>query len=272
MEEAGVKLIYSLPGLKVHAKVALISRSRKSKNQDYAYFGTGNFHEGTAMIYCDHGLLTCRKALTTELSTVFDFLETQTVMPELKHLLVAQHNMQSRFLELIDQEIVQASKKNKARIVIKLNNIEDRVMIDKLYEASEAGVEIVMLIRGICCLKPDQPYSKNIRVVRLVDGFLEHARIFLFHNAGEESLFLASADWMNRNLYRRVEVGFPIYDGEVKEEILQFLDFQLTDNVKAYDLDANQTHIRMENTSVSQVRAQWHIYEWLKLKITGSKP
>lgn len=264
MEEAGVKLIYSMPGLKVHAKVALVVRKKGVNTRSYAYFSTGNFHEGTARIYCDHGLFTCQKELNEELEYVFNYLEDQKPIPRLKHLLVAQHNMQSSFLEMIDREIAVAKDSGKARIVIKLNNIEDRIMMEKLYQASEAGVEIIMLIRGICCLVPQMEFSKNIRVIRLVDGFLEHARMFLFHNQGAERLYMASADWMNRNLYRRIEVGFPVYNEDVKKQLLQILQLQLDDNVKAFHLDHNHDHVKIEQGDVP-VRAQWAIYDWLKL-------
>lgn len=263
MEKAGIQLIYSLPGLKVHAKVALVVRKLSKGEEAYAYFGTGNFHEGTARVYCDHGLLTSRNELTKELGDVFHFLETLEPIKSLEHLLVAQHNMQSRFLELIDREISHSAKGLPASIVIKLNNIEDKVMIDKLYQASQAGVKITMLVRGICCLIPGQDFSANIRVIRLVDGFLEHARVFLFHNLGKDNLFLASADWMNRNLYRRIEVGFPIYDQEVKKELLKVLKLQMTDNVKAYHLDASHNHLSIRNHR-KPVRAQRAIYDWLK--------
>ena len=263
MEAAGVKLIYSLPGLKVHAKVAFIHRELKEGDQSFAYFGTGNFHEGTARIYCDHGLLTSNPDLTDELNLVFEFLETQQKVESFEHLLVAQHNMQTKFIELIDREIDHHTKGLPASIIIKLNNIEDQVMIDKLYEASQKGVKITLVVRGICCLVPEAEFSKNIKVIRLVDRFLEHARAFYFHNLGQEDLYLASADWMNRNLYRRIEVGFPIVDKQIKNELLRILKFQIADNTKAYRLDSWQQH-RPNNRRKVKVRAQLDTYQWLK--------
>ena len=263
MEAAGVRLIYSLPGLKVHAKVALVVRTSTEGDQCFAYLGTGNFHEDTARIYCDHGLLTSHNQLTKELSMVFELLETQVKSRPFQHLLVAQHNMQARFLEMIDREIDHSARGLPASIVIKLNNIEDQVMIDKLYEASQKGVNIVLLVRSICCLVPDAAYSANIKVIRLVDRFLEHARVFYFHNHGKEDLYLASADWMNRNLYRRIEVGFPILDQNIKRELLRILKFQTEDNVKAYRLDSKQHH-QPTNRRRARVRAQMETYQWLK--------
>ena len=263
MEQAGVKLIYSLPGLKVHAKVALVVRKSAKQPKLFAYFGTGNFHEGTARIYCDYGLLTSASELVSELVQVFNYLEDRSVEGVFKKLLVAKHNMMDTFIGLIDREISNASHNIPAKILIKLNNLENKVMIDKLYQASEAGVQVTVLVRGICCLKPDQPYSRNIEVIRLVDVFLEHARVFVFHNAGNDQLFMASADWMNRNLYRRIEVGFPIIDPNIKREILQVLELQMADNVKAYRLDQNQRHQPILNQP-GATRAQTATSQMLK--------
>ncbi len=265
MEKAGVKLIYSLPGLKVHAKVALVLRSLPDGQQAFAYFGTGNFHEGTARLYCDHGLLTTNEKLTEELKQVFEFLETRKVSKPFEYLLVAQHNMQDRFLEMIDREIDHSKQGLKASVLIKLNNIEDQVMIDKLYEASQAGVKITLMVRSICCVTPGAHFSANIKVIRLVDRFLEHARVFLFYNLGQENLYLASADWMNRNLYRRIEVGFPILDPHIKKELLKIVKLQSDDNTKAYRLDAHQVH-QPNNRRKKKVRAQTDFYHWLKKK------
>ncbi len=265
MEEAGVKLIYSIPGLKVHAKVALVLKKLQNREQAFAYFSTGNFHEGTARIYCDHGLLTTNIKLSEELKQVFNFLETQLVSKPFEHLLVAQHNMQDRLLALIDREMDNHSKGLPAGLVIKLNNIEEQRMINKLYEASQAGLKITLIVRGICCVIPGESFSANIKVIRLVDRFLEHARVFVFQNGGEEEVYLASADWMNRNLHRRIEVGFPILDTNIKEEILKLIDFQVVDNIKACKLNSQQDHLP-NNQRKRKVRAQTDFYRWLKKK------
>jgi polyphosphate kinase len=262
MEDAGVRLIYSLPGLKVHAKVALVKRREDQQLTYFAYFGTGNFHEGTARIYGDHGLLTVHKGMTHELEEIFQWLESPSSKIDFQHLLVAQHNMQPKFLALIQREIDAHQQHGDGRIIIKLNNLEDRVMIDKLYEASEAGVSIDLLVRGICGVVPDQTYSRNIRVIRLIDSYLEHARMFWFNNHESSELYLASADWMNRNLYRRIEVGFPILQDSIKTELFTFLDLQLQDNCKAYRLDANHQHVKRSNQELP-IRAQQACYNWL---------
>lgn len=265
MEEAGVKLIYSIPGLKVHAKVALVMKRLQNKEQAFAYFGTGNFHEGTARIYCDQGLLTTNNTLSEELKQVFDFLETRQLSKPFEHLLVAQHNMQDRLLALIDREIDNHAKGLPAGMVIKLNNIEERRMINKLYEASQAGLKITLIVRGICCVIPEQSFSSNIRVIRLVDRFLEHSRVFVFQNGGQDEVYLASADWMNRNMHRRIEVGFPVLDPNIREEMLKLINLQIVDNVKACKLSSQQDHLP-NNQGKSKVRAQTDFYRWLKKK------
>jgi len=272
MEKAGIHIIYSIPGVKVHAKIALVKRRNPSgkggdKALKYAYFGTGNFNEVTADIYSDHGLFTCHEGMVKDLEKVFRYLKKKKPISQLYHLLVAPFNLQESFLNRIDREIAFASRGEPARLVVKLNGLEDRVMIDKLYEASQAGVKIDLIIRGICCLLPGVPgLSENIRVVRLVDIFLEHARVAIFHNGGNEEIFLASADWMNRNLYRRVEVGFPVYDAQARSEIKQIIEFQLNDNVKACTLDATQRNHPVPAVGKPPVRAQTDTYHWLKNK------
>ncbi len=270
MEQAGVRIIYSLPGVKVHAKIALIKRSNmtangKKKPERYAYLSTGNFNESTAQIYTDHGLFTAHAGVINDLDKVFSYLKEQKKIRHLRHLLVAPFNLQERYLELIDREIQFAREGKKARLIIKLNGLEDQVMIDKLYEANQAGVRIQLIIRGICCLVPDVPgLSAGIEIIRLVDVFLEHSRIAVFHNGGKTEVYLASADWMNRNLYHRVEVGFPIYSAGLKKELLQLLDFQLNDTVKARRIDEHGQNQPVASANDSDVRAQVAMYDWLK--------
>ena len=265
MGEAGVKVTYSYEELKVHAKVALIKRKVNGKNKSYAFFGTGNFNENTAGIYADHGLLTGHKGMCKELNQVFDFLQKgQDIALPLKHLLVARFNMQEQLLSLIDREIALAKEGKPARITIKLNNLEEEKMIAKLYEASQAGVQVDLIIRGICKLRPQLAgVSENIRAVRIVDGYLEHARIFKFYNDGVPEWYLSSADWMNRNLHRRIEVGFPIYDEQAQAELDQLLTLQLTDNTKARLLDENLSHSAIERKG-RQVRSQSDFHKYLE--------
>ena len=242
MKDAGVDIIFSIPELKVHAKVALVKRKRK-RTEYYGLLSTGNFNETTARFYTDHILITSNPKLLVEAENLFQFLKkrkkpTSSTSLQFKHLLVAQFNLQFRFIELIDREINLARKGLPASIVIKMNNLEDRILIAKLYEASQAGVQISMIVRSICCLVPGVPgMSENIRVIRIVDRFLEHGRIFLFHNNGEDEIFLGSADWMNRNIYRRIEVCFPLYDPQMKAEMIRILTLQLNDTAQAVTVD-----------------------------------
>lgn len=267
MQKAGINIIYSIPGLKVHAKVALVKRkSEKGELKAYAFFGTGNFNESTASIYADHGLLTSHKQMVSELDQVFNYLHKKKKVTGFEHLLVAKFNLQERFLAMIDREIEFARNGRKAEIIIKLNNLEDGVMIRKLYEASQAGVSVKLIVRSICCLAPNEKdFSENIEIYRLVDMYLEHARIFIFSHGGEYNMYLSSADWMKRNLYRRIEVGFPIYDPEIKKELMQLINLQLKDNTKSRKLDKNHKHLHIKRApKARKVRAQVQFYNWLK--------
>lgn len=271
MEAAGITIIYSIPGLKVHAKVALISKTLKNGViERYAYLGTGNFNENTARIYADHGLFTAHKEISEELDSVFNYLKAQIKIPKLNHLLVAKHNLQEKFLFLLDREIQHAKDGKKAHVIIKLNNLEDELMIDKLYEASQAGVKIDLIIRAICCVIPQIPrLSENIVLYRLVDRFLEHARVFIFHNEGNEEMYIGSADWMKRNLYRRIEVCYPVYDKEVESEIKKIIHYQISDNIKSKVLDKHLNHHPNKEDVTKPVRAQEATYEWLESKSGG---
>ena len=270
MEQAGIKIIYSIPGLKVHAKVAVILRKDNpegAKRRDFAYLSTGNFNEKTAKIYADMALLTSQEAIITDINKVFAVLEGRLQAPTFRHLLVARFNMVPELQRMIQREIDHVQAGRKGRIILKMNGLHDQQMIDMLYRASEAGVEIDLIVRGICCLVPDQPYSRNIRVTRIVDMFLEHARIWYFYNEGQDELFLTSADWMRRNLNRRIETAFPILDPEIKQEVIDILHIQLQDNVKACWLDSELRNcFKRERATSSPVRAQLAIYDYLKKK------
>ncbi|MCB0636999.1 MAG: polyphosphate kinase 1, partial [Lewinella sp.] len=244
LERAGVTVNYSFPGLKVHSKLALVRRMERGIAKLYTYLSTGNFHEDTAKIYADLGLFTAVPDIANEVARVFSYLET-VKLPEqgFEHLLVGQFNLRSGFESLIDYEIAEAKAGRPARMVLKMNSIQDQRMIEKLYEASQAGVELAMIVRGICCLVPGKAgYSDNIHAISIVDRFLEHARIFLFHHGGEQKIFLSSADWMVRNLTYRIETAFPIYDERLKNEIIDHLQIQLSDNVKSRELDEKLTN------------------------------
>jgi polyphosphate kinase len=269
MKKAGIKIIYSMPGLKVHAKIAIIKRrSPNEKLSIFGFLGTGNFNEVTARLYADEGLLTANQKILKELDSIFKFLEKKSPVKTLNHLLVSQFNIIDSFKNLIDQEISNAKEGFTARIVIKFNNLEEKEMIDKLYEASKAGVEVILILRGICCLRPGIPgLSDHITVYRIVDAYLEHARIFIFHNQGNPKIFMGSADWMTRNLKQRIEVIFPVYDPAIREEILNMIDFQLEDNTKLRVLDRNLINLPKPNhLKPPRKRAQLDFYRYLKNK------
>ena len=274
MQQAGVKIIYSLPGLKVHAKLAYVRKRSNDPDEPikgYAYLGTGNFNEKTARIYSDKGLLTSNKEFIRDIDEVFRVLEGKPYMHNFKHLLVTQFNMLPEIHRMIEREINQVKNGGIGYIILKMNSLEDRGMIDALYRASEAGVKIDLIIRGICCLVPNQPYSKNITVTRIVDAYLEHARVWYFFNGGEEDIYLTSADWMQRNLHRRIEVAFPIYTESLKRQIIDILKIQLEDNQSAVWIDENLQNVFKRDRAPADappVRAQQAIYEYLK-KSTG---
>lgn len=270
MRKAGVKIIDSIPGLKVHAKLALVIR--KGDKKDYAFLSTGNFNEKTAKIYADHGLFTSDEVIISELKQLFDYLENQTEGYKFQNLLIGKFNLRTSLIELIDQEIKNVKNGHKGYIILKMNGLQERDMITKLYEASEKGVKIDLIIRGICCLKPNKTYAKNIRIIRIVDQFLEHARAFYFYNRGEEILYLSSADWMNRNLHRRIECAFPIKNVKIKKELLDILNIQLRDNVSARILDGKLNNLPIPtNNNKHSIQSQPEIFNYLNKKEIAKK-
>lgn len=273
MQQAGIKIIYSLKGLKVHAKLAYVRKRSKDPRvpiKGYAYLSTGNFNEKTARIYSDMGLLTSNQDIITEINELFNILEGKTETFEFNHLLVAQFNMVPMLDKMIDREIVLAQNGKKGRIILKMNSLQDKKMIKKLYKASLVGVDIDLIIRGICCLVPNQPYSKNIKITRIVDSYLEHTRIWYFHNNGNPTYHLTSADWMERNLRRRIETAYPIYCEKHQQQIMDFLNIQLNDNVKASFIDENLNNVFKTNNK-PKVRAQRAFYNYLKKETDANK-
>jgi polyphosphate kinase len=270
MTKAGIRIIYSIPKLKVHAKIAMVIRKKGAKYGDQVYLGTGNFNEKTARLYCDHGLFTSNPEVVGEVKELYKHLEDQKVRPEFKHIMVPGFNMVSSFIEMIDQEISNVKKGKIGYILLKMNGVQDQEMVDSLYRASEAGVKLDLIIRGVCTLKTGMPYSKNIRVIRIVDRYLEHARVYVFLNDGDHRVFLGSADWMKRNLRSRVECVFPVYDPDLKKELLDILNIQLSDNVKACEIDEHLINQRIV-TKGPDIRAQISIYEYFKNKYTIPK-
>lgn len=271
LEKAGARVQYSYPGIKVHTKLLLIQRQEGDKLRNYAYLGTGNFNEKTARIYCDHALLTADKRLGREVSKVFDLLEGNIIVPKTKHLLVAPFYLRDRLVAMIDREIELAKAGKPAYMILKMNSLEESGMIEKLLEASEAGVNIQMIVRGICCLLPAE--DSNIQIISIVDRFLEHARVFIFGNDGDEQIYTASADWMNRNLYNRIEVAIPIYAADLKQQIREIINIQLTDNCKARIIGPDQSNpFRIKDEASASNRAQQEIYNYLKQLVEIEEP
>jgi len=268
LQKAGVTVHYSLPGVKVHAKLALVRRIEKEGPQMYAYLATGNFHEETAKVYTDMGLFTTDQRLSSEVLRIFAFLEDgQKPTEDFRHLLVGQFNLRPALESLIESETSAAKAGKKAFIILKMNSLQDRDMIEKLYEASRAGVQIRLIVRSICSLVPGiQGHSENIQAISIVDRFLEHARVFYFYHGGEEKIYLSSADWMFRNLNYRVETAFPIYNPDKKQEILDYLNIQLNDNLKARILDIGLNNQYQKNKGDIPVRSQHEIYYYMKRK------
>ena len=269
MKASGINIIYSIPKLKVHAKVALVLRRDKEdkKLTSYAYISTGNFNEKTATLYADSGLFTCNPIIVNDLHNLFRTLRGKE-NPVFHRLLVARFNLIPELNRLIDHEMELARKGKEGRIILKMNALQDPTMIDRLYEASQAGVEIDLIVRGICCLIPGQKYSRNIRVTRIVDTFLEHARIWYFGNGGNPKLFLGSPDWMRRNLYRRIEAITPILDPDAKQELIDMLSIQLSDKRKACFVNENLHNCwKSAHPQKEKVRSQYTFYEYLKERI-----
>lgn len=271
LEKAGAKVFYSYPGIKVHTKLLLIDRMEEDTRRHYAYLGTGNFNEKTARIYCDHALLTAKQKIGKEVNQVFDLLERKVLVPNVKHLLVAPFSLRQKFEQMIQREIELAQMGKKAYMILKMNSLENTQMIDQLYKASQAGVKIKLIIRGICCLKPGlKGLSENIEVSSIVDRFLEHARVYIFGHDGDEKMYVASADWMTRNLYRRVEVAFPIQDEDLYLELRQIINIQLDDNTKARIIDAEQSNpYKKAKEGIASRRAQTTTYEFCKAKLAS---
>lgn len=275
MKTAGVKIINSIPRLKVHAKVALVKRQEGKEFKNYSFLATGNFNESTGRFYTDHVMFTANPDFGKELDLLFDYLQSRKQPGEygkipFKHLLVSQFNLIKRFNQLIEREIENAKAGKPASIIIKVNNMQERAMIAKLYKASRAGVKVQLIVRSICAAAPGvQGQSENMTVHRIVDRYLEHARVFVFHNNGEPEYFMGSADWMNRNLHSRIEVCFPIYDNGMCREIDDILRFQLTDNKKAVLVISEPAtgcanNLKVLSAGLEPQAAQESIYSYVK--------
>ncbi|MCR9173553.1 MAG: polyphosphate kinase 1 [bacterium] len=268
LQENGVRVIFGVEGLKVHCKLIVITRKKKDTLQYFAHVGTGNFHEKTARLYTDVSLWTSDERISKEVYKVFDFFQANYKRGIYRHLIVSPFNVRRRLSDLIEGEMKNARAGKEAYIIIKLNNLVDEDMIEKLYKASQAGVKIQMIIRGICCLVPGvKGVSENIEVVSILDRYLEHTRVLVFGNNGNETMYISSADWMGRNLDRRVEVAAPIYDPEIKADIRKTLDFQLKDNQKARIIDDNQNTNIYKKGGEEKVRSQKATHQFYAKKM-----
>ena len=269
LQAEGVKLIFGVPGLKVHSKICVIDREEGDLIKRYGFISTGNFNESTAKIYTDYTLFTSDSAILKEIKIVFDFFETTYKIYKYKHLVVSPHYTKNLFKKFIDNEIESAKLGRYACIKIKMNSFTSYEMVDKLYEASNAGVKIQLIIRGVCCLIPGvDGMSENIEAISIVDKFLEHPRVFIFGNDGDPKIFISSADWMTRNLDNRVEVGCPIYDEDIKKELIDTFEISWSDNVKARIFNGEQNNVYRKN-ELPKLRSQFAIYDYYLNKINS---
>ncbi|KHS84103.1 polyphosphate kinase 1 [Pectobacterium carotovorum] len=274
LTEAGVHVIFSVPGLKIHAKLFLISRREGENIVRYAHIGTGNFNEKTARLYTDYSLLTADERITNEVRRVFNFIENPYRPVSFEHLLVSPQNSRDKLYQLIDTEIENALANRDAGITLKVNNLVDKGLAEKLYQASSAGVKINLLVRGMCSLIPNLPgISENIQVISILDRYLEHDRVYVFNNGGDKKVYLSSADWMTRNIDYRIEVAVEILDPVLKNRVLETLDILFSDTVKARVIDKESSNRYVSRGNKRKVRAQNAIYDYIKaLEQPGDKP
>jgi len=262
---AGIKVIFGIPALKVHSKLCIIHRREKGQIVKYAHIGTGNFHEKTAKIYTDFSLFTKHQGICDESDSVFKFIESSYKPFMFEHLMISPVNARQLLLGLIHQEITYVENGHTGKITLKINNLVDKELVDCLYLAARSGVKIRIIVRGMCSLVPGlNNFSDNIRVISIVDRFLEHPRVMIFGNNGDEKVYISSADWMTRNLDHRVEVGVPIYDEKLKQLIVDVLELQFKDRTKARIIDSEQKNHYVRRGNRKKIRSQIAIYDHLK--------
>ncbi|ELE6571790.1 polyphosphate kinase 1 [Vibrio parahaemolyticus] len=265
LTEAGVHVIFGAPGLKIHSKLLMISRREGDDIIRYAHIGTGNFHEKTARIYTDFSLLTADQEITNEVRNVFGYIENPYRPVKFNHLMVSPRNSRTQIYRLIDNEIANAKAGKKAGLTIKVNNLVDKGIVTRLYAASNAGVKINMIIRGMCALVPGiEGVSENIRIISIVDRFLEHPRVMITHNDGDPQVYISSADWMTRNIDHRIEVAAPVRDPRLKQRIIDITNIHFTDTVKARLIDKEMSNSYVPRGNRKKVRSQVAIYDYLK--------
>ncbi|MGB3605880.1 MAG: polyphosphate kinase 1 [Psychroserpens sp.] len=267
MQDEGINLLFGVSGLKVHSKICVIERDEEDIIKRYGFISTGNFNESTAKIYTDFTLFTANQKILKDINKVFSFFDTNYRIHRYKHIITSPHYTKSKLFALIDTEIDNVKKGRPAFIKLKLNSISSYKMVDKLYEASRAGVKIQMIVRGICCLIPGiKGMSENIEVISVIDKFLEHTRLYVFCNNNDTKVYISSADWMTRNIENRVEVSCPIYQEDIKQELLDVFDICWSDNVKARVIDEHHTNDYRQNGN-KKVRAQFALYDYFKEKL-----
>ena len=262
LQAAGVELIFGVKGLKVHSKICLIERRENNNKKFYGFISTGNFNESTAKVYTDYTLFTANQSILKDVSKVFEFLKVNYKIQKYKHLIVSPHYTSSILFSMINHEIENSKKGKKSVIILKLNSLTSYKFVDKLYEASNSGVKIKLIIRGICCLIPNlKNLSENIEVISVVDKYLEHPRVYIFENGGDKKVYISSADLMTRNLNNRVEVACPIYQKDLKKQILDTIKISLNDNVKSRLINLNKQNEFVENKN-KKIRSQWDTYDY----------
>ncbi len=272
LEKSGVHVVYGVTGLKTHTKITLVVRQEKEKIRRYVHIGTGNYNPKTAKIYTDFGLLSCREELGADLTDLFNFLTGYSRQKSYRKLLVAPVSLRERMIEMIKREAENCRQGKSGRIVAKMNSLVDQQVIQTLYEASQAGVKIDLIVRGICCLRPGLPeISDNIQVISIIGRFLEHSRVFYFHNDGAEELFIGSADWMTRNLSRRVEAVTPIESPDIFSDLQEILGVMLADNRKAWELQADGTFIQRKPQKGEEAQSTHDIFMEMALQSAGIK-
>ncbi|VEA01414.1 polyphosphate kinase [Salmonella enterica subsp. salamae] len=265
LTEAGVHVIFSAPGLKIHAKLFLISRKEGDDVVRYAHIGTGNFNEKTARLYTDYSLLTADARITNEVRRVFNFIENPYRPVTFDYLMVSPQNSRRLLYEMIDREIANAQQGLPSGITLKLNNLVDKGLVDRLYAASGSGVQVNLLVRGMCSLIPQlEGISDNIRAISIVDRYLEHDRVYIFENGGDKQVWLSSADWMTRNIDYRIEVATPILDPRLKQRVLDIIDILFSDTVKARFIDKELSNRYVPRGNRRKVQAQLAIYDYIK--------
>jgi polyphosphate kinase len=273
LEETGAKVLIGVPGLKVHCKLCLIKKVVNNRPVFYGFVSTGNLNERTAQVYGDHCLLTSHKPIMADINRIFHYLEqpktrTRSVR-NCRTLLVSPINMRKQLVQLINKEIRSARAKLPASITLKLNSLSDELLIQKLYDAAKAGVEIKMVVRGIFCMVTEnKKYRFPVQAISIVDEYLEHARIMIFHNDGDEKVYISSADWMVRNIDHRVEVACPIFNKEIQQVIKDIMQIQLSDNIKARKQDNQFDNQYINPRNTKKIRSQVETYNYLYRKLT----